>query len=81
VSPKYTTIRISLEDKERLQRLAKLIGSKSLAEALRYVLDVAEKEIERYKVDVNSVLTSLRYARDIGKTNAEEVDKYLYGES
>lgn len=81
MSPKYTTIRISLEDKERLQRLAKLIGSKSLAEALRYVLDVAEKEIERYKVDVNSVLTSLRYARDIGKTNAEEVDKYLYGES
>ena len=78
---KYTTIRVSFEDKERLQRLAKLMGSKSLADTLRYVLDIAEKEIEKYSADLNSVLASLKHARDIGETNAEEVDKYLYGES
>ena len=79
--PKYTTIRISFEDKEKLQRLAKLMGSKSLAHALRRILDIAEKELEKYSADLSSVLASLKYARDIGDTNAEEVDKYLYGES
>ncbi len=78
---RYTTIRISFKDKERLQRLAKLMGCKSLADTLRYVLDIAEKEIEKYKVDPSFVLTSLKHARDVGETNAEEVDKYLYGES
>ncbi len=78
---KYTTIRISIEDKEKLQRLAKLMGVKSLAETLRYVLDIAEKEIERYRADLSPVLASLKHARDVGETNAEEVDKYLYGES
>ncbi len=77
--PRYTTIRISLEDKERLQRLAKLIGSKSLADTLRYVLDITEKELERYKANPSSVLASLKYAKDVGETNAEGVDKYLYG--
>ena len=80
MSPKYTTIRISLEDKERLQRIAKLMGIKSLADTLRFILDIAEKEIEKYRVDPSLVLTSLKYAKDIGETNAEEVDKYLYGE-
>ena len=77
---RYTTIRISLEDKERLQRIAKLMGIKSLADTLRFILDIAEKEIEKYRVDPSFVLTSLKYAKDIGETNAEEVDKYLYGE-
>ena len=77
---RYTTIRISLEDKERLQRIAKLMGIKSLADTLRFILDIAEKEIEKYRVDPSLVLTSLKYAKDIGETNAEEVDKYLYGE-
>ena len=39
---KYTTIRISLEDKKKLERLAKLMG-KSLAETLRYLITLAEK--------------------------------------
>mgnify|MGYP000067651807 CR=1 FL=1 len=78
---KYTTIRISLEDKRRLERLAKLMGNKSLADTLRYVLSIAEREFERYKGDLSAVLSSLKYAKDVGETNAEEVDKYLYGES
>ncbi len=76
---KYTTIRISLEDKKRLEKLAKLMGVESIAEALRRVLSIAEKEIDKYKGDLNIVLSSLKYAKDIGETDAREVDKYLYG--
>jgi len=64
---KYTTIRLSLKDKERLEKLSKLMGSKSLAETLRYVLDIAEREFDKY-------------SRDISETDAEDADKYLYDE-
>jgi len=77
---KYTTIRISIEDRERLRRLAKLTGHDSLAAALRYALDIAEKSIERKKGDVKKVFKSLKYAKNIGRTDATLVDKYLYGE-
>ena len=76
---KYTTVRISVEDKVKLRRIAKLIGAKSLAEALRYALAIAEKEVEKQSGDLSSVISSLKYAKDIGITNAEEVDKYIYG--
>ena len=76
---KYTTIRISLDDKKKLERIAKLLKCRSLAEALRYALNAAERELDRGKADVNVVLSSLKYAKDIGKTRAEDVDKYLYG--
>ncbi len=77
---KYTTVRISVEDRVKLKRIAKLIGAKSLAEALRYALTIAEREIEKQSGDLGSVISSLKYAKDVGATNAEEVDKYIYGE-
>ena len=77
---KYTTIRVSVEDKERLERLAKLLKCKSISEALRYALSVAEREIDRVEGDLDRVFASLKYARDVGETRAEDVDKYLYGE-
>ncbi len=77
---KYTTIRVSIEDKMKLKRLAKLIGARSITDALRYALSVAERELEKQTGDLGSVISSLKYARDIGVTNAEEVDKYIYGE-
>ena len=64
---KYTTIRSSLKDKKRLEKLSKLMGSKSLAETLRYVLDIAEREFDKY-------------SRDISETDAEDADKYLHDE-
>lgn len=77
---KYTTIRISIEDKKRLERLVKLLKCKSFTDALRFALSVAEREMDRQKGDLNKVLSSLKYAKDIGKTRAEDIDKYLYGE-
>ncbi len=75
----YTTIRVSVKDKERLERLAKLLGYRTLTEALRYALDAAEKELERREGSVEKVLASLRYAKDIGITGPEDVDEALYG--
>jgi len=78
---RYTTIRVSLEDKAKLKKIAKLLGARSLTEALRYALRVAEKELEKQEGSLETVFSSLKYARDVGLTNAEDVDKYLYGES
>jgi len=78
---RYTTIRLSLKDKKRLEKLAKLLGGRSLTDTLRYILDIAERELEKYDVNIDTVLSSLKYGRDIGETNAEDLDKYLYGES
>jgi len=78
---RYTTIRVSLEDKAKLKKIAKLLGARSLTEALRYALRVAEKELEKQEGSLDAVFSSLKYARDVGLTNAEDVDKYLYGES
>ena len=77
---KYTTIRISLEDKKRLERLTKLTGHRSLSDTLRYALTITERELESKKSDSKTILSSLKYAKDIGETNAEDIDKYLYGE-
>ncbi|RLF17919.1 MAG: hypothetical protein DRZ82_09200 [Thermoprotei archaeon] len=76
---RYTTIRISLDDKKRLERLAKLMGNRSLVDTLRCILDIAERELDRYKGDLKAVFSSLRYAKDVGETDAEDVDRYLYG--
>lgn len=75
----YTTVRISVKDKKRLERLARLLKCKSLSEALRYALSIAEREIDKVKGDPDHVLESLKYARDVGGTQAEEINKYLYG--
>jgi len=76
----YTTIRISKRDKRRLERLARLLN-RNATQALRYAIDAAEREANRFKGDVNKVISSLRYAKDIGETNAEDIDVYLYGGS
>jgi len=74
----YTTIRVRVEDKKRLESLAKKLG-KSLSETLRIAIEVAEKEVDKFKGDLDRVLSTLKYGRDIGETNAEKVDEYLYG--
>ena len=56
---KYTMIRLSLKDKKKLEKLSKLMGSKSLAETLRYELDIAEREFDKYRASLDSVLSLL----------------------
>ena len=42
---------------------------------------MAEGELEKADANLGRVLSTLTYARDVGGTNAEEVDEYLYGAS
>jgi len=74
---KYTTIRVSIEDKRKLERLSKKLG-KSLVDTLRFAIEIAEREVEEFKGDLDKVLSTLKYAKDLGETNAEKVDEYLY---
>ncbi|MCD6278455.1 MAG: hypothetical protein J7J11_02115 [Desulfurococcales archaeon] len=76
---KYTTVRVTVELKKRLDRISKLIGSDSLTATLKYILDIAEKELDKHEGDLSKVLASLTRAKDVGESNAEEVDRYLYG--
>ncbi len=75
---KYTSIRVSVEDKRKLERLSKRLNV-NFTDALRFAIEVAEREADRFKGDVSAVLASLKHARDIGETDAEKVDEYLYG--
>lgn len=75
---RYTTIRVSAEDKKKLEKLSRKLN-KNLTETLRFAIDLAEKETDRFRGDLETVLSSLGKARDIGNTNAEKVDVYLYG--
>lgn len=76
----YTTIRLSVKDKEKLEKLARKLG-KNLSETLRYAITVAEKESDNFRGDLDKVLSTLKHGKDIGATNAERVDEYLYGGS
>ena len=44
------------------------------------VLEDSDEEVGN-KADSSPILKSLKYARDADGTNAEEVDRYLYGKS
>ncbi|MCD6514491.1 MAG: hypothetical protein J7L07_06175 [Candidatus Odinarchaeota archaeon] len=76
---KYTTIRVPVRTKERLKNFARKIKARSLADAIEKAIDMSEKEYDKFKGDVKRVLKSLEKAKDIGETNAEKVDEYLYG--
>ncbi len=75
----YTTIRISKDAKKKLERLKKKLGFKSISKALEFAIEIAEKESDKFSGDIDALLKALKFARDIGETNAENVDEYIYG--
>jgi len=72
-----TTIRVSKQDKERLERLAQRIKAKSLAEALRRALDSAEEADERFSGSLEALSRMLRSARAVGGGVSSRVDEEL----
>ena len=76
-----TTVRISAEDKERLEKVRRRMGKKTLSETMRALLEMGERESDIFKADTRLILSTLQYARDIGETNASKIDEYLYGEA
>ena len=41
-------------------------------------MSVAEKEFDKVEEDLSVVLGSLKYAKGVGETRAEDVDGYLH---
>lgn len=72
-----TTIRVSREDKERLERLAKRMKAKSFAEALRRALESAEEADERFSGSLEALSKTLRSARAVGGDVSSRVDEEL----
>ena len=72
-----TTIRVSLEDKERLAKFARKVGAPSLAEAFRISLSMAEEKLEEIKGDVEALRELLRHAEAAGGDVSERVDEEL----
>ena len=72
-----TTIRVSLEDKERLAKFAKKVNASSLAEAFRIALSMAEEKLEEFRGDIGALKELLRHAKAIGGDISERVDEEL----
>ena len=75
-----TTIRISREDKERLERLAKKTNTKTLTEAFRLALKSAEQADEAFRGNTAALAETLRFAGPSSKTKvriSEQVDEEL----
>ena len=72
-----TTVRLSREDKIRLEKLARKLNL-SLAETLSYAISVAEKEVDKFEGDLNVLLNILEKAGSSGKKRvSERVDEEL----
>ena len=76
----YTTIRIPLKVKRKLEIFAKKIGESDLVRALEKAIEIAFKEIDSFRGDLNIVLMSLKKAKDVGETDASKIDQYLYSD-
>jgi len=72
-----TTIRVSLEDKERLARFAKKVNASSLAEAFRIALSMAEERLEEFEGNVEALKELLKHAKTPGGDISERADEEL----
>ena len=72
-----TTIRVSAEDKERLAKFDKKVNARSLAEAFRIALAMAEEKLEEFRGDVEALKELLKHAKTVGGNVSERVDEEL----
>ncbi len=72
-----TTIRLMRRDKERLEALAKKAGKKKLTETLRFAMDAAEREMERFYGNPAALEEALKAAAPIARRTSERVDEEL----
>ncbi len=72
-----TTVRISLEDKKRLARFAKKVNARSLVEALRLALSMAEEKLDEFKGNMEALKKLLKNMGRVGNRVSERVDEEL----
>ena len=75
-----TTIRISREDKARLEKLAKKTNARTLTEAFRFALESAEQASENFRGNTAALVETLRFAGPSSEKRvmvSEQVDEEL----
>ncbi len=75
-----TTIRISREDKARLEKLATKTNARTLTEAFRFALKSAEQADERFRGNTAALAETLRFAGPSSRKKvrvSEQVDEEL----
>jgi len=72
-----TTVRISLEDKKRLARFARKVNARSLVEALRLALSMAEEKLDEFKGNLEALKRLLKNVGYVGGRVSERVDEEL----
>ena len=72
-----TTVRISLEDEKRLARFARKVNARSLVEALRLALLMAEEKLDEFKGNLEALKGLLKNVRCVGGRVSERVDEEL----
>nr|MDO8044878.1 hypothetical protein [Candidatus Baldrarchaeota archaeon] len=72
-------IRVERETREKLEVLKKKLGVRSMSQLLKIIVNVAEKELDKFKGNPEVFLKTLKFAGEAGTHDSEQVDKLLYG--
>jgi len=74
-----SVIRVDSETREKLEILKKKIGAKNMSQLVRLIVDVAERELDKFKGDPKVFLKTLKFAGEAGTHDSEQIDQLLYG--
>jgi hypothetical protein len=72
-----TTIRVSREDKARLEKLAKRLNLDTMSEALRKAIELAEESDDKFRGNLSEFASTLRHASSRGGDVSLKVDEEL----
>jgi predicted DNA-binding protein len=72
-----TTIRVSREDKARLEKLARRLNLGTMSETLRKAIEIAEESDDRFRGNLGELASTLRHASSRGGGVSLKVDREL----
>jgi len=75
-----SVVRVRKDVYDRLRKLKVKVGAKSMTELISILVEIAEKELDKFHGDPRVFLETLKYAGEGGREDSERVDELLYGE-
>ncbi len=76
-----SVVRVRRDVKDRLEKLRKKVGAKSMSELIAILVDIGERELDKFRGDLGALTRSLRFAGEAGRDDSEKIDELLYGGS
>ncbi len=73
-----SVIRVRKDVYERLRRLKVEVGARSMAELISILVEIAEKELDKFHGDPKVFLETLKYASEGRREDSEKVNELLY---